>query len=481
MTKHPVQEDIVIPDSHIIVLFGATGDLARRKILPGLFHLAVAGLLPAQFRIIGSAPREVDMSTKDLRTVARSAIDEFGDANTQDVARDAFIESITFAAADADEYGDLLKAINDAERDMGENVRKLFHLAVPPNAVLGLVEMLGASGLGENARVILEKPFGTDLASAKKLNAVIKANFAETQVFRIDHFLGKESIDNILALRFANRFFEPLWNRDHVSFVQIDVPETLSVEGRGAFYEGTGAFRDMVVSHLFQVLGFIAMEQPTSLDAQPLRDEVHKVFQSMLPIDPAQVVRGQYEGYRDEEGVAADSQTETFVALRVEVENTRWKGVPFYLRTGKALAQSRQVITIGFEEPVMRLFPMAKGTNARRWNMLEVDFADPGSIRAHFFAKQPGPKMLLDEAVMTFRYKDSFQAAHHLAAYEYLILEAMLGSRSLFTRSDGIERLWEVSEPLLTSDVPIEPYAAGSWGPKSMTRIVQPHHWCLPS
>ncbi|MHB8827748.1 MAG: glucose-6-phosphate dehydrogenase, partial [Acidimicrobiales bacterium] len=258
MTKHPVQEDIVIPDSHIIVLFGATGDLARRKILPGLFHLAVAGLLPAQFRIIGSAPREVDMSTKDLRTVARSAIDEFGDANTQDVARDAFIESITFAAADADEYGDLLKAINDAERDMGENVRKLFHLAVPPNAVLGLVEMLGASGLGENARVILEKPFGTDLASAKKLNAVIKANFAETQVFRIDHFLGKESIDNILALRFANRFFEPLWNRDHVSFVQIDVPETLSVEGRGAFYEGTGAFRDMVVSHLFQVLGFIA-------------------------------------------------------------------------------------------------------------------------------------------------------------------------------------------------------------------------------
>ena len=480
MNTHPIETGVEVPANHVIVLFGATGDLARRKVIPGLFHLALAGLLPRQYRIIGSAPASFALSTDAFRDLARDSVERFGELPPDGEVWEEFVSSLSFAVSSAEDDAALLTAVQRAETAIGGEVLRLFHLAVPPDAVLGLVSMLGASSLRTNARVILEKPFGVDLASAKRLNDVIRANFDETQVFRIDHFLGKESIDNILALRFANRFFEPLWNRDHVRYVQIDVPETLSIEGRGAFYEGTGAFRDMVVSHLFQVLGFIAMEQPTSLEARPLRDEVHKVFESMRPIDPSHVVRGQYDGYRDEPGVAPDSQTETFVALRAEIENTRWKGVPFYLRTGKALAESRQVITIGFQEPVMRLFPFAKGAPEHRGNRLVVDFADPGSIHAHFFAKEPGPEMRLNEAEMTFHYQGSFQTAHHLEAYEYLILEAMLGKRTLFTRSDGIERLWEASANLLAAPPAVEPYAPGSWGPASATDLIAPNSWCLP-
>ena len=480
MSTPSAHSEYEIPDNHVIVLFGSTGDLAKRKIIPGLFHLASAGLMPKKYRIIASAPRGHELTTEDFRAYARASVEQFGSNRPEGKLWDQFYESLSFAMADTDDPEGLPKAVQDAEKAIGGKVRRLYHLAVPPNAVLPLVEMLGTCGLNENARIICEKPFGVDLASAKKLNAAIIANFNETQVFRIDHFLGKESIDNILALRFANRMFEPLWNRDHVCFAQIDVPETLSIENRGAFYEETGAFRDMVVSHLFQVLGFIAMEQPISLAASPLRDEVHKVFETLRPIDPKHVIRGQYQGYRKEKGVASDSQTETFVAVRCEIENTRWKGVPFYLRTGKCMAQSRQVITIGFDETVMRLFPESHHAPKWRGNKLVVDFADPGSIHAHFMAKEPGPQMLLEPAEMTFHYKDSFQEANNLEAYEHLILEAMLGNRSLFTRSDGIERLWEVAAPLLDNPPPVQTYAKGSWGPDSITQIVAPNEWCLP-
>ena len=469
-----------VPDDHVIVLAGATGDLARRKVLPGLYHLALAGLLPRHYRIIGSAPRSFAQTSDHFRTFAHDAVAQFGDCPLEDAPWDAFAQNLSFAAADPDDPSPLVRAVHHAQHELGPEARRLFHLAIPPDAVATMIQLLGASGLSEGARVICEKPFGTNLASARTLNAIIAEHFDETRVFRIDHFLGKESVDNILALRFANELFESLWNRTHVHHVQIDVPETLSIEGRGAFFESTGTFRDMVITHLFQVLGFIAMEQPTSLDARPLRDEVGKVFDSLRPLDPDHVIYGQYEGYRSEPGVAGDSRTETFVALRAEVDNTRWKGVPFYLRTGKCLAESRQTVTVTFREPVMRLFPVDPQATRERANQIMINFADPGSIHTRFLAKQPGPAMLLGQALMHFRYDESFQSMHHLEAYEHLILQAMTGNQSLFTRADGIERLWEVAAPLLENPPDVQPYAPGSWGPASTDAIVAPHRWSLP-
>jgi len=468
------------PDDHVIVLFGATGDLARRKLLPGLFHLFHAQLLPDRFRIIGSSPKAFAISDEAFREHAKDAVQQFGRTPPTGSNWDEFAQFLSFAVAEPGDAKGLLAAVELADEQIGGSARRLYHLAVPPAAFPSMVEMLGESGLHENARVICEKPFGHDLSSAMALNAVIAQHFDETQIFRIDHFLGKESVDNILALRFANGLFEPIWNRDHVSYVQIDVPESLSIEGRSGFYEQCGAFRDMVVTHLFQLMGIVAMEPPTSLNSRPLRDEMVKVFESMAPVDPEAVVRGQYDGYRSEPGVDPNSGTETFVALRAEVDNWRWKGVPFFLRTGKSLEQSRQVVTLGLCEPTMRIFPLEAEVHAQQGNRLVIDFADPGMITTEFLAKQPGPQMRLREAEMTFGYDDSFLTDNNLEAYEHLILEAMHGNQTLFTRSDGIERLWEVAAPLLEQPPPVEPYWRGSWGPESISRLVAPHQWYLP-
>src|ERR1700730_15818280 len=467
------------PDNHVVVLFGATGDLAKRKLLPGWFHLYAAGLLPKEFRLIGSAPPDTAMTDEQFREHAEQSCEEFCITKPDDGPWSEFAANLSFAAAEPGNAGDLVTAVQRAEKEIGGTPRRLYHLAIPPVAFTSMVGMLGDSGLAtDRTRVIIEKPFGTDLDSARKLNQAVHAVFHEAQVFRIDHFLGKESVDNILAFRFANGLFEPIWNRDHIKYVQIDVPETLTVEGRAGFYDATGAYRDMVVTHLFQVLGFIAMEPPTSLAAKPLRDEKGKVFDELRPIDLRHVVRGQYEGYRSIQGVPADSDTETMIALRVEVENWRWHGVPFYLRSGKALKASRQIVTLGFETPPVRMFRAHRhDVPAGRGNEIIIDFADPGSISIEFMAKMPGPEMTLGASKLTFKYEDSFAAANALEGYERLILLAMLGDQSLFTRADGIERVWEISEPLLPSPPPVEPYPVGSWGPASIDKVVATRRW----
>jgi glucose-6-phosphate 1-dehydrogenase len=326
--------------------------------------------------------------------------------------------------------------------------------------------------------VILEKPFGSDLESARKLNETVHAVFDESQIFRIDHFLGKETVQNILALRFANGVFELIWNRHFVDYVQIDVPETLSIEGRAAFYEETGAYRDMIVTHLLQVLGFVAMEAPASLDAQALVGETLKVFEALRPLRPEDVVRGQYRGYREEPGVAPDSDTETFVALKCFVDNERWAGVPFYLRTGKSLAEGRRVVTIGARELADPLFAPPEGFPQRE---MVFELSDPGSIHTHFLVKAPGPVPRLAPAPFAFKYEDSFTVSNQLEAYERLIHDALIGDQTLFTHADGIERLWEVSMPILENPPPLHTYEPGTWGPDAIHDLIAPARWHLPN
>jgi glucose-6-phosphate 1-dehydrogenase len=467
------------PGNHVIVMFGATGDLARRKLLPGLFRLAAAGLMPGRYQIIGSSRR--DLTSEQFRDLARQAVTEFGTGAPSGAAWQAFQQQLSFASAEPARTGPLVAAVERAEREIGGSPGRLFHLAIPPTAFEPTVTMLGAAGLAPGSKVIIEKPFGTDLASARALNRTVHAIFDESHIFRIDHFLGKESVDNILAFRFANGLFEPIWHRHHIAYVQIDVPETLSIEGRGSFYDHTGAYRDMIVTHLFQVLGFVAMEPPVSLDAKHLRDEKAKVFDALKPLDVAHVVRGQYAGYRDEPGVAAGSATETMAAVRAEIDNWRWAGVPFFLRSGKRLAASRQVITLGFHQPPLRMFPIDRNhLLAGKRNEIVIDFADPGAITTSFLAKEPGATMDLGAAEMTFGYADSFCADCGLQGYERLLLDAMLGDQSLFTRADGIERLWEISAPLLDNPPPIQPYAPGSWGPQpALDHLAAPYRWQL--
>jgi len=468
---------VAMPDDHVIVLFGATGDLAKRKLLPGLYHLSAAGLLPTRYRIIGVSRGE--LSDEQFRQLAKDAVDEFGRLGVHDGSWSAFAPTLSYVPAG--EGGALAAAVARAERELGGKPRRLHYLSVPPTAFAGIIEMLGDRGLVERARVIMEKPFGYDLQSARELNATVHAVFDEAEVFRIDHFLGKEPVQNLLAVRFANGLFEPVWNRNHIESVQIDVPETLSIGTRAAFYEQTGAFRDMIVTHLFQVLSFVAMEPPTSLQPRALVDEKVKVFDSIVPLRRQDVVRGQYEGYRSEPGVARDSQTETFVALRCFVDNWRWAEVPFYLRTGQRLAEERRLVAITFRRPPRQMFVRSDCPDSKfDANELVFELGEPGSITASFLAKVPGATLELGDAEMTFRYESSFCAENQLAAYERLLHDAMIGDHTLFTRSDGIERLWEISAPVLEEPDPLHTYPQGSWGPDTSHQLIAPGRWHLP-
>jgi glucose-6-phosphate 1-dehydrogenase len=340
--------------------------------------------------------------------------------------------------------------------------------------------MIAEADLVSRSRIIMEKPFGTDLSSAVALNAKLHEVFAEEQIFRIDHFLGKEPAQNILAFRFANGLFEPIWNRNFIDHVQIDVPETLSLGTRASFYEATGAFRDMVVTHLFQILAFVAMEPPTALDPGPISEEKNKVFRSMELIQPTDVVRGQYTGYRQEPGVNPESETETLIALKCSIDNWRWAGVPFLLRTGKRLAEGQRIISIAFREPPKSMFPANSGVGAQGPDHLTFDLADASKMSLSFYGKRPGPGMRLDKLSLQFAMHDTGFIGDVLEAYERLILDAMRGDHTLFNTAEGIERLWEVSTPLLEAPPPVRLYAPGSWGPNAIHQLVAPRAWRLP-
>jgi glucose-6-phosphate 1-dehydrogenase len=479
MSERPGEGEV--PRDQVIVLFGATGDLARRKLLPGMFHLAQVGLMPDRFQIVGAARKP--LSDEEFRSLARESVAASSREDGDPEALERFAESLRFASV-GEGLDELAREVGAARAELGGDPGLLFYLSLPPQAAAGTVEEIGAAGLGEGARVITEKPFGTDLASARGLNRKLHSVFAEECIYRIDHYLGREAVQNLLALRFANGMFEPVWNRNHIDHVQIDIPETLSIEMRGSFYEETGAFRDMVVTHLFQVLGFVAMEPPVSLDPKPLGVEREKVFESMPPLRVGDVVRGQYEGYREEDGVAPDSDTETYVAVKAFVDNWRWEGVPFYLRSAKRMAESRHLLTVAFAQPPRRMFPLDCDQIAEAFghDHLTFELGDPGSISASFLAKVPGPRIELGEAHMRFSYADTFGGPDQaLDPYERLIHDVMVGDRTFFTSSEAIERLWEVSEPVLEAPEPVALYKPGSWGPEAADQLIAPRHWHLPA
>jgi glucose-6-phosphate 1-dehydrogenase len=460
----------------VVVLFGATGDLAKRKLLPGLFHLSSAGFIPG-CRIIGVSLDNLDLD--GFRAAARKALDEFAAREVSDVDWNSFAASLDYVPLSAG-AGVLKAAVERAEQSFSGECRRLHYLSVPPSAALPAVRLLHEAGVVERSRIVMEKPFGTDKASAVSLNAKLHEVFAEEQIFRIDHFLGKEPAQNILAFRFANGLFEPIWNRNFIDHVQIDVPETLGLGKRSAFYEQTGAYRDMVVTHLFQILAFMAMEPPTALEPAPISEEKNKVFRSMLPVQPSDVVRGQYSGYREEDGVDPESETETFIALKCFIDNWRWAGVPFFLRTGKRLAEGQRIISIAFREPPKSMFPAGSGVGAQGPDHLTFDLADASKMSLSFYGKRPGPGMRLDKLSLQFAMHDTGLIGEVLEAYERLILDAMRGDRTLFTTAEGIERLWEVSTQLLEAPPPVRLYAPGSWGPKSIHQLIAPHAWRLP-
>jgi glucose-6-phosphate 1-dehydrogenase len=474
MAKIPVGVGPKTPQ--IVVLFGATGDLSRRKLLPGLFHLATSGFIP-HCRIVGVSLDSIDAEA--FRALARQAIEEHHGRKPDGDKWPAFADTLDYVpwAAGA---GDLRAAVDKAAQDFDGECQRVHYMSVPPNAALSAVRMLAEADLAKGSRVIMEKPFGTDLESAISLNAELHKVFLEDQIFRIDHFLGKEPAQNILAFRFANGLFEPIWNRNFINHVQIDVPETLDLGKRIGFYEQTGAYRDMVVTHLFQILAFMAMEPPTSLAPGPISEEKHKVFRSLVPIDPADVVRGQFIGYRKEEGVDPESDTETFIALKCHIDNWRWAGVPFYLRTGKCMAAGQRIISIAFREPPRSMFPSDSGISSQGPDHLTFDLADQSKVSLSFYGKRPGPGMRLNKQSLQFAMHETGLVGEVLEAYERLILDAMRGDHTLFCSAQGIERLWEVSTRLLENPPPVRIYAAGSWGPQSIYQLIAPHAWRLP-
>ncbi len=467
------------PPDTVLVVFGGNGDLARRKLLPALYHLHREGLMPERWRLLGVARSRMDDA--GFRGLALRAVRESARCGPGDGEWEAFARRLTFVSTDfrPGRTDAVRVAVERLEADVGGAPCRLFYLSTPPSTFGPIAQGLGDAGLVERSRVVFEKPFGSDVDSFARLDAIVRGVLAEEQTYRIDHYLAKETVQNILAFRFANGAFEAMWNRAHIDHVQIDVPEELDVGDRAAFYEHTGAVRDMLVTHLFQVLSVIAMEPPTRLETEPLITEKFKVFDSMRDLSPDDVVLGQYAGYRDTDGVAGDSPTDTFVAARVHIDNWRWDGVPFFLRTGKAMAASRQRVTLAFRRPPAAMFRDVPRDGGLDRDRLSFELDGDGAVTFAFLAKEPGPSIELGGARMTFTYRESF-GSELVGPYERLIHDALLGDRTLFTRADGIARAWEVIAPLLSDHEAPRPYARGSWGPDAAADLIAPRHWYLP-
>ena len=457
----------------IFVLFGATGDLAKRLVLPAFYQLALDGLLPRQWRLVGNGRGNV--AHEDFRRHVHNALTEFGPQPDKG-AWDAFSQRVYFAGGGftSDSPGSLLDVLGKGRESLGGDPQLVHYLAIPPVAFGETTKALGQHGLAKNARVVYEKPFGTSPQDFRALDRIVHSVLDEQQVYRIDHFLGKEATQDLHVLRFANGLFAAMWNREHVESVQIDVPEKLGITDRSVFYDATGAILDMLVTHLFQVAAEVAMEPPASLGALDLQAAREKVISCFRPLDPSEAVLGQFNGYRDVPGVAAKSTMDTFVAARMWIDNPRWRGVPFYLRTGKRLAETRQRVSLILREPAG---PLA-GQLPSETNVLSFSLAGDGEIDLSLMAKKPGPELDLDHARASIPLS-SLAGADPLPPYVRLIHDALIGDRSLYTRPDGLAAAWKVVDPLLSSPPPIASYAPGSWGPTEARKLIAPGRWLL--
>ena len=476
-----------------LIIFGASGDLARRKLMPALWNLYAARTLPEPFTILGVSRTEI--SDPEFRTRVREAVTEFSRTKPpSEQVWERFASSLFYLSGDPKDtelYPRLKATLEEHERRRGGPANRLFYCSTPPSVYGDIVQHLGSSGLaraeGGWTRIIIEKPFGRDYASARHLNELLAQSFSEDQVYRIDHYLGKETVQNILVFRFANQIFEPLWNRIHVNHVQLTVAEDLGVESRGAYYEEAGALRDMVQNHLLQLLCLIAMEPPVTFDAAPVRDEKHKVMEAIRPIDPAKVdeiaVRGHYTsgfingrpvpGYREEKGVSPTSRTETSVALKLYVDNWRWAGVPFFIRTGKRLPKRASEIVIRFHRTPHMIF--RRSPAGVEPNTLVIRIQPDEGISLTLTAKSPGPDLKLSPVTMDFRYGEVF-GGQTPEAYERLILDAIHGDATLYARADWVEQAWSILQPIIdawaASGEPAS-YEAGSWGPPEADAFIK--------
>ncbi|MES2094876.1 MAG: glucose-6-phosphate dehydrogenase (NADP(+)) [Actinomycetota bacterium] len=456
------------------VLFGATGDLAKRMVIPAFFQLAKHDLLPQKWLLVGNG--RGDVSHEEFRELVRDVLTEFG-PQPEEGPWEEFSSRLRFAGGGFDKAnpGSLLDVLGDAKAELGEDFQYIHYLAIPPTAFLTVTEGLGAHGLAKGSRVVYEKPFGTSPENFRELDDAVHLVLDESQVFRIDHFLGKEGTQNLHALRFGNGLFHGAWDREHIRAVQIDIPETLDIDDRAGFYDETGALLDMIVTHLFQVAAEIAMEPPPSMKPDELQAARESVIADFRPLSRDDVVLGQFEGYTDTEGISSDSTTNTFVAARLWIDNDRWRGVPFLLRTGKQLTRGAQQVSIIFRIPDDG--PM-RHVNPALGDVLTVTLAGSGAIDLRVVVKKPGPEFELVTGTTSLPLADVADA-DPLPPYVKLINDVLLGDRSLYTRPDGLGHAWDVIAPILDDPPTVVPYARGSWGPDAAAHIAEPDGWLL--